>query len=261
MKKIALTSVAILSIVAGTLDPANTVFAKKHSLKHQSISSVVLRNGKLSGKAKSGSKISAYHGSKKLGSATIKNSHFTFKLKGVKNNWKVKLVAAKKGYKKATKTVVAHVSTSKSGNYTPVSVQPKPKKEYLSGDTLVLKQGKFNFGSSTREPDGDGGTNILVFFTYTNTTSKMIELDDLVSDNFTARQSIGKVTKDLDPSVTSDDSQYSDQAEIMDNSEYVNPGQTVSTVAAWDLDSDSAPVKISFYSPNEDTNLGTLTYY
>lgn len=254
MKKVALTSVAILSIIAGAVTPSTTAFAKKHSLKHQTLSSIVFKNGKLSGKAKAGSKISAYHGNKKMGSASIKRSSFTFKLKGVKNNWKIKLVATKKGYKKATKTVVAHVKTSKTGNY-------KPKSEYLSDHTLVTKKGNITFGANTRESDGIGGTNFLVFIRYTNTTSKMVSLSELLGLTCDARQSVGPVTKDLDTGYVDEDSQYYDLAQVVDDMQYVNPGQTVSTVATWTLDSKTAPVKLSLSAPDDDTTLGTITYY
>jgi len=240
--------------------PANTALAKKHALKHQSLSSVVIHNSKLIGKAKAGSKISVYYKGTKLGSASFKHSHFIFHLKGVKNHWKIKLVATKKGYKKATKSVMAHVRTPKSGSYTPAVKQPKPKKEYFAGHTLVTKKGNITFNNYTRESDGDGGTNLLVFISYTNTTSKMVELDELLNLTCDARQSNGSVTKDLDTGLVDDDSQYYDQAQIVDNSEYVNPGKTVSTVATWTLDSKTAPVKISFSAPDDDITLGSLTY-
>lgn len=257
MKKVALSSIAIATIIAGTVLPSNTVSAKKRSIKHQSITSVTFNNFRLAGKAKAGSKISVYHVKQKLGSASIKKSHFTFKwskLKHVKNNWKLKLVATKKGYKKTSKTIVAHVY------YPTATPQKKAKSEYFSDNTLHLKQGIIKFGISARESDGMDGTNILVFIDYTNTTSKPVDLNDLINNSVTAQQSIGAVTKDLDIGVVDTDSQFYDQAQVIDDVEEVNPGRTVSTIATWELDDVSAPVKLTLTSPDDYDTLGTLTY-
>lgn len=255
MNKIALTSVALLSVLAGTTVTSNTAFAKKHSLKHQTLSSVVLKDGQLSGIAKKGSKITVYHGKKVLKTSSIKSSHFTFKIKGIKKNWKIKLTATKKGYAKTSKTITARVTT-------PVIIQPKRNREYFSPstDTLVLKQGKIIFGDNAIEPGNFNESNFLVFIRYTNTTSEKIDLSTLLIESIDATQSIGPVTKTLSPSIVADDSDYYDAAQIVDDFEFVNPGETVTTVVTWELESDTAPIELNFSSPDNFTNLGTLTY-
>ncbi|GAA3604084.1 hypothetical protein GCM10022296_04700 [Secundilactobacillus similis DSM 23365 = JCM 2765] len=255
MNKIALTSVTLLSVLAGTTVTNNTALAKKHSLKHQTLSSVVLKDGKLSGIAKTGSKITIYHGKKILKSSSIKTSHFTFKLKGIKKNWKIKLTATKKGYAKASKTVTARVTDT-------VTIQPKRKKEYFSDstDTLVLKQGKITFGETAIEPSDFNDDNFLVFIRYTNTTSEKVDLSLLLIECIDATQNVGSVTKTLSEGWVADDSAYYDAAQIVDDSEYVNPGETVTTVATWELVSDTAPIELSFSSPENYNNLGALIY-
>lgn len=262
MKKTALTSIAVLSIVAGTILPSNTALAKKHTVKHQSITRVSFKNWKLSGYAKAGSKVSVYHGRQKLGSTTIKRSHFTFKwnkLKNVKNDWKLTLTATKKGYKKTSKSVLVHVHYPKSTTTQSTSKQKAPS-EFFSGNMLILKQGNIAFQNSVRESDGTDGTNLLVFFEYTNTTSKPVSIESLIYNVCDAKQNLGSVTRDLELGSVDMDSKYYDIAQAVDNFDEVNPGQTINSAVTWTLASPAAPVKIILTSSDDYTELGSLNY-
>ncbi|WP_143463736.1 DUF5067 domain-containing protein [Levilactobacillus enshiensis] len=268
MKHIIVKSLLITSMVVGSSIPANNVFAKKHSLKTQHLSSLTFNNYQMKGKGTKGSKISVYHGKNKLGSTTIKKSKFTFKwskLKTVKNNWKLKISATKKGYKKATVNMTVFVSSAKTKTPKATStvtkiVQPVKKTAYLSGSTLYTEEGNITFANSVRESDGVDGTNLLVFMTYTNTTNKMQDLSSIVYYDCTPTQNLGAITKELDISSVDIDSQYYDMAQVIDGEEYVNPGQTVSTVAAWTLDNPTTPVKIDLQAPSVYKSLGSISY-
>lgn len=259
MKKTMFKALAISGIVLGITVPANIAFAKKASLKSQQLSSVTFNNKQLKGTGTKGAKITVYHGKSKIGSAKIKKSHFTFKwakLNNVKNGWKLKVSAHKSGYKNKNVTITANV---KSARKVTVSKKPVLKAEYLSGKTFVTKEGTMTFSHAIRESDGMDGTNFLLFLTYTNTTSKMQDLSSIVYYDCTPLQNLGSTTKELEISSVDEDSSYYNMAQAIDSSEYVNPGKTVSTVAAWTAENSSA-VNVKLQTTEQVKSFGTLTF-
>ncbi|HIW72674.1 MAG TPA: DUF5067 domain-containing protein [Candidatus Levilactobacillus faecigallinarum] len=261
MKHRFITTLVLTGMVFGSLIPATSVSAKKHSLKNQHLSGLKFSNSQLKGNGTKGAKISVYHGSKKLGSAKIKRSSFTFKwskLRTVKNNWHLTVVSRKNGYKlkKASVTAKAFKSNKTAIN----SKVTTPKSEYLNGTTFVTKEGTLTLHSSVRESDGMDGENILIFLTYTNTTKKSQDLSSIVYYDLVPKQNLGSVTKELEISSVDEDSAYYNKAQVIDSEETVNPGATVSTVAAWTLSKRSAPVKVTLQTPQRVRSFGTITF-